>query len=307
MLLLGRYCFAVLDSIIIENMKFYDVMIVALLALVPFGMSQGWVFGGNLAEAKMPIFILLMGGLVYFAVKCFSIFVATHSEQTFFRASVNVELNDILTGGFWGIVIFQYYKLDYGFLIFWLFIGTFIFIIGFISGAVMNENNGIRLRKSGKWIRWSEVSVLYENQVFVGFQLGDNRQYPVLANKVGKMTFEKLRKGIEKVAAKQNIELREIPEKSSLLLGEAHFEEDGDALDDFIAKINNFVLIEPNGFLFYDDNQLVTWKNTIKIETHEDSILINYNPNRPKQKRLFQDDFNVEDWGKLVRVASADI
>jgi hypothetical protein len=121
------------------------------------------------------------------------------------------------------------------------------------------------------------------------------------------MTFEKLRKGIEKVAAKQNIELREIPEKSSLLLGEAHFEEDGDALDDFIAKINNFVLIEPNGFLFYDNNQLVTWKNTIKIETHEDSILINYNPNRPKQKRLFQDDFNVEDWGKLVRVASADI
>jgi hypothetical protein len=288
-------------------MKFYDVIIVALLALVPFGMSQGWVFGGDLAEAKMPIFILLMSGLVYFAVKCFSIFVATHSEQTFFRASVNVELNDILTGGLWGMVIFQYYQLDYGFLIFWLFIGTFIFIIGFISGAVMNENNGIRLRKSGKWIRWSEVSALYENQVFVGFQSDNNRQYPILADKVGKSAFEKLRKGIGKVAEKENIELRKIPEKSSLLLGEAHFEEEGDALDDFIAKINNFVLIEPNGFLFSDDNQLVRWKNMIQIEIHDEHILITYNPNRPKQKRLFQDDFNVEDWGELLRVANYEV
>jgi hypothetical protein len=287
-------------------MKFYDVIIVALLALVPFGISQSWLFNGNLAEARLPIFILLMSALVYFSVKCFSIFVATHNEQTFFRASVNVELNDILTGGFWGMVIFQYYQLDYGFLIFWLFIGTFIFIIGFTSGAVMNENNGIRLTKSGKWIRWSEISALYRNQVFVGFQTGDNRQYPVLAEKVGKMTFEKLKKGMELVAQKENITLLEIPEKSTLLLGEAHFEEDGEALDDFIAKIKNFVLIEPNGFLFSNDNQLVTWKNIIQIEIHDDNILINYNPNRPKQKRLYQDDFNVEDWKELLSVTSSE-
>ena len=58
-------------------MKFYDVIIVALLALVPFGLSQGWLFSGNLAAARLPVFIVLMAALVYFAVKCFSIFVAT--------------------------------------------------------------------------------------------------------------------------------------------------------------------------------------------------------------------------------------
>lgn len=287
-------------------MKFYDVIIVALLALVPFGLSQGWLFGGNLAAARLPVFIVLMAALVYFAVKCFSIFVATHSEKTFFRASVNVELNDILTGGFWGFVIFQYYQLDYGFLIFWLFIGACIFIIGFTSGAVVNENNGIRLRKSGQWIRWSEVSELYANAVFVGFQTKENRQYPVLAEKVSKSTFENLKKGLELVAQKENITLREIPEKSDLLLGEAHFEEDGEALDDFIAKIKNFVLIEPDGFLFSDDNQLITWKNIIQIEIHENHILMNYNPNRPKQKRLFQDDFNAKDWEKLLQLVDSE-
>jgi hypothetical protein len=287
-------------------MKFYDVIIVALLALVPFGISQGWLFNGNLAEARLPIFILLMNALVYFSVKYFSIFVATHGEKTFFQASVNVELNDILTGGFWGVVIFQYYQLDYGFLIFWLFIGACIFTIGFTSGAVMNENNGIRLTKSGKWIRWSEVSELYANAVFVGFQTKKNRQYPVLAEKVGKMTFENLKKGIELVAQKENITLREIPEKSTLLLAEAHFEEDGEVLDDFIAKIKNFVLIEPNGFLFSNDNQLVTWKNMIQIKIHDDNILINYNSNRPKQIQLYQDDFKVEDWKELLSVTSSE-
>lgn len=287
-------------------MKFYDVIIVALLAFVPFGMSQGWLFGGDLTAARLPIFILLMGALAYFAVKCFSIFVAAHSEQTFFRASVNVELNDILTGGFWGVVIFQYYQLDYGFLIFWLFIGACIFIIGFTSGTIMNENNGVRLRKSGKWIRWSEVSELYANPVFVGFQTAKTRQYPVLAGKVGKLTFENLKKGIELVAQKENISLREIPEKSTLLFGEAHFEEDGEALDDFIAKIKNFVLIETDGFLFSDDNQLVKWENIIQIEIHDNYILMRYNSNRPKEKRLYQDDFNVEDWEKLLQLLSVE-
>jgi|TARA_B110000285_G_C14968241_1_gene535200 hypothetical protein len=289
---------------IFVHMKFYDVIIVGLLALVPFGMSEGWLWNGNLWAARISISVLLIIALIYFAMKCFSIFVATYSEQTFFRASVNVELNDILTGGFWGIVIYQYYQMDYGFLIFWLFIGIFIFTIGFISGAVMNENNGIRLRKGEKWIPWSEISVLYENQVFVGFQLDNNRQYPVLADKVSKVSFEKLRKGIQKVAEKENILIAEIPEKSSLLLGEAHFEEDGDALDDFIAKIKSFVLIEPKGFLFSDDNQLITWENIIKIELRDDNIFIEYNQNRLKQKRLYQDDFNLKDWEKLVQVVS---
>lgn len=286
-------------------MKFYDVIIVGLLALVPLTLSEGWLFDGNLAEAKLLISFLLIGSLVYFAVKCFSIFVATYSEQTFFRASVNVELNDILTGGFWGLVIFQYYQLDYGFLLFWIFIGIFIFTIGFISGAVINENNGIRLTKGGKWIPWSNITALYENGVFVGFESDGTRQYPVLADKVSKVAFENLRNGIRKVAEKENISLAEIPEQSDLLFGEAHFEEDGDALDDFIAKIKNFVLIEPDGFLFSDSNELITWSKILTIKLQTDSIFIEYNPSRHKQKRLYQDDFNVEDWEKLVRVATA--
>lgn len=283
-------------------MKFYDVLIVGLLALVPLALSNAWIFGGDLIAAKLPIFIALIIGLVYFAVKCFSIFVATHSEQTFFRASVNVEINDILTGGFWGVVIFQYYQLDYGFLIFWLFIGAFIFIIGFTSGAVINENKGIRLTKSGQWIDWTEVSEVYVNPVFFGFQTEHGRLYPVLANKVGKQSFENLREGVKRVAEKQNVKLQIIPQKSSLMLGEAHFEEEGDALDDFIAKINDFVLIEQQGLLFSESNELVRWSTIIDVQQEGDKIIIQYNPKNPKTKQLFQDDFNVEDWTTLNRL-----
>ena len=281
-------------------MKFHDVIIVGLLALVPLALSQGLLFDGDLVAAKLPVFILLIIALIYFAVKCFSLFVATHSEQTFFRSSVHVENYDILTGAFWGIVIFQYYQLDYGFLMFWILIGVFIFIIGFLSGAAINENNGIRLKKGEKWIKWSEVTALYVNPVFFGFQTKNGRTYPVLANKVGKTAFENLRKGLTKVAQNQGIKIEEIPPKANLILGEAQFEEHGEALDDFIAKIKDFVLIEPKGLLFSEQNQLMTWSNIIKIDKQEHEIIIEYNPRNPTVKKLYQDDFKAKDWEKMM-------
>lgn len=280
-------------------MKFYDVIVVGLLALIPLAFSRGLIYDGDLTAAKLPIFILLILALIYFAVKCFSLFVATHSEKTFFRSSVHIEVNDTLTGGFWGIMIFGYYQLDYGFLMFWILIGVFIFIIGFLSGAAINENKGIRLRKGEEWIDWSNVTTLYTNSVFFGFQTKNGRLYPVLANKVGKQAFENLRKGIIKVAENQRIPIQEIPQRSNLILGEAHFEEDGDALDDFIAKIKDFVLIEPKGLLFSEQNQLITWANIIKIDKQEHDITIEYNPKNPKTKKLYQDDFNTADWEQI--------
>lgn len=283
-------------------MKFQDVLIIVLLAVVPFALSQGWIFESDFTIAKFPISIGLIVGLVYFAIKCFSIFVATYTEQSFFRASVNVELNDVLIGALWGIVIFQYYKLDYGFLTFWLFIGCFIFIIGFIPGAVINKTKGIRLTKNGKWIDWSMISEIYVNSVFFGFQTEDGRQYPILANKVGKRAFEDLRDGLQDVAIQQNISIKEIPSKASLVLGEAQFEEDGDALDDFIAKIKDFILIESKGLVFSENNKLITWANILNVQLDSSKITIQYNLTKTVTKQLFQDDFNVEDWKKLHRL-----
>lgn len=280
-------------------MKFHDVIIVGLLALIPL-LSQGWILGVNVDVPRVPVVIILVAAMVYFAVKSFFLYVATHSEQTFFRTSVYVELNDILAGGIWGIMIFQYYKLDYGFLMIWVLIGLFIFIIGFLSGAAINENYGIRLKKSGKWIKWSEVTALYTNPVFFGFQTENGRMYPVLANKVGKTAFENLREGITKVAQNQQIKIQEIPPKGSLILGEAQFEEDGEALDDFIAKIKDFVLIEPKGLLFSEQNELITWSKIFNIDKQEHEITIEYNPKNPKKKQLFQDDFKAKDWEKMM-------
>ncbi|MFK7950306.1 MAG: hypothetical protein AB8G11_22145 [Saprospiraceae bacterium] len=283
-------------------MKFHDVIIIGLLALLPLALSQGLVFGGNLAIAKLPIVITLVVTLIYFAIKCFFLYVATYSKQTFFRTSVNVEIFDIITGGFWGIVIFRYYQLDYSFLMIWILIGLFIFIIGFLSGAAINENYGIRLKKSGRWMKWSEISEIYINPVFFGFQTKNGRLYPVLANKVNKTAFENLKKGVIKVAQNQGIKIHAIPTKGNLILGEAQFEEDGDALDDFIAKIKDFVLIEPKGLLFSEQNELIAWAKIFNIDKQEHSITIEYNPKNPKQKKLYQDDFNTKDWEKMMEL-----
>lgn len=282
-------------------MKFHDVIIIGLLALIPL-LSQGWILGVNVEIPRVPVIVILVTAMVYFAIKCFFLYVATHSEQTFFRSSVYVELNDILAGGLWGIMIFQYYKLDYGFLMIWVLIGLFIFIIGFLSGAAINENYGIRLQKRGRWIKWTEISEVYVNPVFFGFQTTYGRIYPILANKVGKTAFENLRKGVTKVAQNQGITIQEIPTKGNLILGEAQFEEDGDALDDFIAKIKDFVLVEPKGLLFSEQNELITWSKIFNIDKKEHKIIIEYNPNNPKQKTLYQDDFKIKDWEKMINL-----
>jgi len=287
-------------------MKFYDVLLILLGTIFPIVVRQNLMTIEGFQSNRLILFSILLFCLIYFSIKAFNLFIATYNEKTFFKTSVNVETNDILAGLFWGIVIYQYYELDKSFLLIWLLIGLMIFIIGFTAGAAIHETKGIRLTKKGKWVKWSKIDSLYFNEVFFGFGINENRQYPVLVNKVGKKDFDSLREGIEKIAKKEEISLKRIPQKSSLLLGEPEFEEDGEALDDFIASIKNFVLIEPKGLLFSTQNQLINWSDIINISVTEIIIIIEYNPTNPKIKKLYNDDFNNKDWLKLRDLLTSD-
>lgn len=281
-------------------MKFSDVLLILGLATIPLAIPLNLMTRASFELNRLTIFLSLIFCLIYFSIKTFHLLSTTYSEKTFFKTSVNVETNDVLAGLFWGIVIYQYYELDKSFLLIWLLIGLMIFIIGFTAGAAINETKGIRLAKNGKWVKWSAIDKLYFNEVFFGFEISENRYYPVLANKVGKQEFDNLRDGIRKVAEMEQISLKRIPNKSSLLLGEMEFEENGAALDDFVARIKNFVLIEAKGLLFSTQNKLIQWSDIINIEVAETIITIEYNPTNPKIKKLYNDDFNKEDWTKLT-------
>ncbi len=287
-------------------MKLYDILLIMILAIFPFVITWGFITMDDFQLYRPIVFLILIASLIYFSVKAFQIFVITYSEKTFFKTSVNVEINDVLAGLFWGAVIYQYYELDKGLLLIWLLVGLMIFIIGFTAGAAINEAKGIRLTKNGKWVKWSEIDKMYLNEVFFGFELNENRQYPVLSNKVIKQSFDSLRDGITKVAEIEQISLKRIPDKSSLLLGETAFEEDGEALDDFIAKVKNFVLIESKGLLFSEQNQLIQWSNITNIKTSETIIEIEYNSVNLKTKNLYNDDFNTKDWEILQDVLRID-
>ncbi len=285
-------------------MKFYDVLLIILFGSFPYVMTQSHLIRNYFETNRIIVFSIFLAALVYFAFKAIHLFLTTYDEKSFFKTSINFEINDILTGFFWGIVIYQYYELDKVLLLIWLLIGLMIFIVGFTAGAAINETKGIRLTKKGKWVKWSEIDSLYFNEVFFGFGVNEVRQYPVLANKIKKKDFDDLRIGITKVAKEKQISLERIPKKSSLLLGETELEENGDSLDDFITKIKNFILIEPKGLLFSEQNQLITWENIIVIEKEETTIEIEYNPINPKTKKLYNDDFNTADWQKLQDVLS---
>lgn len=287
-------------------MKKSDVLLIFGLATIPLAIPLNFMTREDFQLNRLTIFLVLITCLIYFSVKAFQIFVATYSEKTFFKTSVNVETNDVLAGLFWGMVIYQYYELDKALLLIWLLIGLMIFIIGFTAGAAINETKGIRLSKKGKFVKWSEIDKLYFNEVFFGFEFKETRQYPVLANKIGKEEFDKLKNGIKKVAETEQISIQSIPDKSSLLLGEMELEENGEALDDFIAKVKNFVLIEPKGLLFSERNRLIEWSDITNIKTTETIIEIEYNPTNPKTKKLYNDDFNTADWQKLQAVLMND-
>lgn len=286
-------------------MKFSDILLILGLATIPLAIPLNFMTREVFELNRLTIFLALIFCLIYFSIKTFYLLSTTYSEKTFFKTSVNVETNDILAGLFWGVVIYQYYELDKGLLLIWLLIGLMIFIIGFTAGAAIHETKGIRLTKKEKWVKWSEIDKLYINEVFFGFEINETRLYPVLANKVIKQNFDKLRKGISEVARVEAISLNEIPDRSSLLLGETAFEEDGEALDDFIAKVKNFVLIEPKGLLFSAHNRLIQWADITNIKTSETIIEIEYNPTNPKIKNLYNDDFNTKDWEKLISVLSS--
>lgn len=285
-------------------MKGYDVLLIILLGSFPYGINRSYLIRSYFDTNQFLIFSIFLAVLSYFSFKAIHLFLTTYNEYSFFKTSINLEVNDVLTGFFWGIVIYQYYELNKILLLIWLLIGLMIFMIGFTAGAAIHKKKGIRLTKKGKWVKWSEIDNLYFNEVFFGFEINEVRQYPVLASKVKKKDFDDLRNGILKVAEAEIISLKPIPEKSILILGEAELEENGDALDDFIAKIKNFILIEPKGLLFSERNQLISWSNIINIKKEETIIEIKYNPTNPIVKKLYSDDFNTADWQKLRDVLS---
>lgn len=148
-------------------MKFSDVLLIFGLATIPLTMPLDLMTRESFELNRLTIFLALIFCLIYFSIKTFHLLSTTYSEKTFFKTSVNVETNDVLTGLFWGLVIYQYYELDKAFLLIWLLIGLMIFIIGFTAGAAIHETKGIRLTKKEKWVKWSEIDKLYINEVFL--------------------------------------------------------------------------------------------------------------------------------------------
>lgn len=280
-------------------MRIIDVLIVGLLALVPF------ILDLETTQTYMPFLRLLLGGLaVYYIVKGINLFFDNHHKDTLLQLSIHPDPLDFIIGLLWGCVIFQYYTIDNLALFFWVLMGAAIFWIGFMGSTVVHQTKGIRPTKRGKWIPWNDIQYMVLNPAFFTFQTERKTIYaPILAKSLLKTTYNQFSDAVVKLSRSENISTAEgLPNSKLITHIEAPLVQEDGILDDVFTKNEYIILLHETGFILSDIPYFIKWNRLFRTTIKVDKLTIRFSVNafQSISKTFYKNDFELKDWTDLM-------